>query len=94
MNKQILTEKLISCIQEHLTEEIELIDEEFPIMGSHFFDSFDVVSILTSFEADINDSFDIDITLSSERALSMKNSPFLNIKSLVEFTIETIEEYE
>ena len=54
----------------------------------------EILCIETEKRQDINDSFDIDITLSSERALSMKNSPFLNIKSLVEFTIETIEEYE
>ena len=95
MNKSILTQKLISCVKEVLEEYDSdiLVDEEFSIMGNPFFDSYDIVSILASFEAEINDLLDINIVLSNEKALSIKNSPFIDVKSLTEFAILTIEEY-
>jgi acyl carrier protein len=55
-------------------------------------DSLMLVNFTVALEQEIQDQFDVDITLADERALSMKKSPFYSVASLVEYAVELIEE--
>ena len=92
MNKHVLKELLIDSIIENVEDNELEINDEFPLMGNCQFDSFDVVSILSTFEMKISDKLEKDITLSSDKAMSMKHSPFANITTLINFAYEIINE--
>ena len=93
--KEKITELLAQNIREYLEEiddsQIE-INDDFVILGNHLFDSFDIVAILSTFEADLNDEYGVNITLSNEKAMSIKNSPYLNVNSLVKYAMMVIDE--
>ena len=50
------------------------------------------MAILSTFEADLNDEYGVNITLSNEKAMSIKNSPYLNVNSLVKYAMMVIDE--
>ena len=53
--------------------------------------SIDVVTLISEVEERVEDELDVCIALASERAMSMKSSPFRSVKTLVEFVEELIE---
>ncbi len=53
--------------------------------GEDGIDSLSLVRLVTVVEAEINDAFDCDILLASEKAMSMRNSPFRTVGALAEF---------
>ena len=53
-------------------------------------DSLGLVNLLVIMEQNIEDEFDVIITIADERALSQKRSPFRTIGTLADY----IEEYE
>jgi len=55
-------------------------------------DSLGLVTILASFEADINDTFGTEIVLADERAMSMERSPFRTVSSLVDYACALLDE--
>lgn len=55
-------------------------------------DSISLVTLIASVEQSIEDEFDISITLASEKAMSMCNSPFLSIGKLTDFTLKLVQE--
>ena len=48
-------------------------------------DSLGLVTLLVTIEQNIEDEFDVSITLADERAMSQKNSPFRTIGTLAEY---------
>ena len=55
-------------------------------------DSLGLVNFIVSTEQNIEDSFDIHITLTDERAMSMQNSPFRTIGTLNDYIKVLIKE--
>lgn len=53
--------------------------------GESALDSLSLVILVSSLEADINTAFNANILLASEKAMSMRNSPFRSIGSLASF---------
>ena len=53
--------------------------------GEDGIDSLSLVRLVTVVESEINDTFDCDILLASEKAMSMRNSPFRTVGALAEF---------
>ena len=63
------------------------------LLGSDsIFDSMDLVSFIVECEQVINENFDINIELTTDKAMSRRTSPFLNIESLSKFIIELTNE--
>ena len=60
--------------------------------GSGVLDSLALVSFLVNLEQKINDENNINITIASDRAMSMKHSPFSTVKSLVIYLEKVISE--
>ena len=48
-------------------------------------DSLGLINLVVAAEQNIEDEFDVTITLADERAMSQENSPFMNVGSLVEY---------
>lgn len=55
-------------------------------------DSLGLVIVVTSFEAKVNDSFDSEIVLANEKAMSMRSSPFRSTKVLADYALELLKE--
>ena len=92
-----LETSLISLLKEFINEnEIEInnkININSKLFGSSsIFDSMELVQFIVEVEQFLEDEFGIEIELTSEKAMSRRTSPFINIKSLVNFIKEeTIE---
>lgn len=53
--------------------------------GEDGIDSLSLVRLVTVVESEINDTFDSTILLASEKAMSMRNSPFRTAGALADF---------
>ena len=56
------------------------------------FDSLDVVNLLVIIEQNIEDEFNVNVTLADERAMSQKHSPFRTAGALVDYINILLEE--
>jgi hypothetical protein len=55
-------------------------------------DSLDLVSVITEIEENLSDNFELDISLTDDRALSRVPSPYDSVELLIEFVSELVEE--
>jgi acyl carrier protein len=55
-------------------------------------DSLALVSLLVTVEQQIASDFNIPVTLASEKAFSMRNSPFTSVGSLTDYVRNLVEE--
>jgi hypothetical protein len=55
-------------------------------------DSLSLVSLLVTVEQQIATDFNMPVTLASEKAFSMRNSPFASIGSLIDYVQSLVEE--
>lgn len=89
MNEQIMAIVLESIAE--LNEALQYDELEQPDAGTPLFggeegiDSLSLVMLITAVEARVNDSFGAAVTLASEKAMSMRNSPYRSVGSLVAF---------
>ena len=68
------------------SESLENPNEETKIFGEGgALDSLALVSLISDLEEEIHYTFDKEITLADEKAMSQKKSPFASIKSLTEY---------
>ena len=81
LKENIETDKLLKDLDENF--------HEFKIFSN--VDSLSLVSILVDFEEKIHDELGSTIMISSERAMSPRG-PFYNVKNLLKFTQELINE--
>ncbi|MEZ5197513.1 MAG: hypothetical protein R2764_14290 [Bacteroidales bacterium] len=71
--------------------DLELVDDTRLIGGENNIESIDLVSIIL----DVEEAFRVhekDISLTSEKAMSIKNSPFRTVSALVDFIYDQINE--
>ncbi len=55
-------------------------------------DSLGLINLVVAVEQNIEDEFDVTITLADERAMSQKHSPFMTIESLEDYIEILLEE--
>ena len=60
--------------------------------GDSKLDSLGLVNILVIIEQNIEDEFDVSITMADEKAMSQKRSPFLTIETLVDYIVMLLRE--
>lgn len=58
--------------------------------GDDSLDSLSLVSLIVDIEARMEDSFATELVLASEKAMSMKNSPYRSVGSLADFVLEEL----
>ena len=57
-------------------------------------DSLDLVTLLVIIEQNIEDEFDVSITIADERAMSQKHSPFRTIGTLADYIDMLLKEIQ
>jgi|TARA_B110000444_G_C18753143_1_gene553760 hypothetical protein len=87
--------RLLKLLYEFIDEnEINLekdvvLDENVRLIGtSSVFDSMELVQFIVDVESLLDDEFDIEIELTSEKAMSRRNSPFISINTLSKFIVD------
>lgn len=65
---------------------------ECPLYSDGSMDSISLVTLVSFVEQSIEDEFDESIILANEKAMSMRNSPFLSIGSLTDYTADLLTE--
>jgi hypothetical protein len=93
--KEKIKDRLLKLLAQFVEEnEIELneeinLNENIRLIGtSSIFDSMDLVQFIVEVESFLDDEFEIEIELTSEKAMSRRNSPFISINTLVEHIVD------
>ncbi|MFF4873207.1 hypothetical protein ACWDUX_07980 [Streptomyces sp. NPDC003444] len=96
-----MQERLLALILGVIEELNERRDEKIPTDNplevsfygnAAVFDSMQLVNFLARVEEAIEDEYDVEISLTSEKAVSQRISPFSSARRLIEFTIGELEE--
>jgi acyl carrier protein len=95
MEKETINDIVIKTINEYLKVmkevEMEITGSTRLIGGNNQIESIDLVNIILDVEEAFRNN-NIQISLTSEKAMSVKNSPFATIASLVDFLDNQINE--
>lgn len=68
-------------------------DPETILLGTNGkLDSLGLVNLLITVEQQVSADFDVPLTLASEKAFSMRNSPFASLKALSGYILGLLEE--
>ncbi|MEV6976016.1 hypothetical protein [Kitasatospora sp. NPDC093806] len=95
-----MRERLVQLITAVVIEISERRDEKIPtddllnvsLYGdTGVFDSMHLVNFLSLVEEAIEDEFDVEISLTSEKAVSRRVSPFSRVDKLIEFIEEEMQ---
>ena len=93
--KEKIRERLIKLLVQFVEEnEIELdmdvvLDENIRLIGtSSIFDSMELVQFIVEVESLLDEEFELEIELTSEKAMSRRNSPFISINTLTEYIVD------
>lgn len=70
-----------------------VVNEKTQLFGSNSnIDSLSLVSVIVDLEETLSSSYNIDISLTDDRAMTREISPFKNISTLVDYIEEIISE--
>jgi acyl carrier protein len=69
-----------------LKDETPLIGPDSPV------DSLGLVMIITGFECKLNETFNAEVVLASEKAMSMNRSPFRTLGAMADYGVELLDE--
>lgn len=86
---------VMDCIREHADQSgtTVRVDEQTPLIGPGApLDSIGLVMVVTDLESRVNQAFDAQIVLASERAMSMNHSPFRSVSALADYAGELLRE--
>lgn len=85
-----LLELLKHFVKENEIEIMKAVDHETRLIGaSSIFDSIDLVSFIAEVEEFVFNEYNKEILLTSESAMSRRNSPFVSINAISKFIVET-----
>ena len=73
-------------------EHVEKSDDTTLFGSDSKLDSIGLINLIVAVEQNIEDEFDITITLADERALSQEDSPFRDVMSLANYIEMLLEE--
>lgn len=86
---------LMDCVREHAEQSgaSTPVEEHTPLIGpGAALDSLSLVMVVTDFEARLNEAFDAQVVLASEKAMSMNHSPFRSVSALSEYARDLLRE--
>ncbi|MGW7358323.1 hypothetical protein ACWGI0_17220 [Streptomyces sp. NPDC054802] len=96
-----MTDRLLTLIKDAIEETNERRDEKIPttdlpslsLYGDNgVFDSMQLVNFLTQVEEALEDEYDVEISLTSEKAVSQRVSPFSSVSRLIKFIEAELDE--
>lgn len=86
---------LIDCVREYGEQaglEVK-VEPDTPLVGpGSAVDSLGLVMVVTGFETRLNETFDTNIVLASEAAMSMNRSPFRSVTALSEYAMQLLRD--
>lgn len=90
MNEELIKQVVLESIQNYISSvdnKCLEIDEDTNLIGEKsILDSLGLVNVLVDLEVKLNE-IDLEICFISEKAMSLENSPFKNVKSLMQFIL-------
>ena len=97
MERFRIVEIILSSLRELSTEKTSdktvNVPEEINLYGpDSSIDSLGLVTLLIDVEQHINDEFDVLISLTDEKAVSQKRSPFRTVQTLADYICKLLEE--
>ena len=92
-----MKEKIIEMIIEEtnavLDTPIDNMNEDTNLYGNNgILDSMGLVTMIVSVEQDVEDEFNVQLTIANAKAMSQKNSPFKTVGSLATYVESLIKE--
>ena len=99
MNKQALVDMMVELLQEVVDDQHE--DEPLqatpalPLVGGEaVITSLGLVSFIADVELSLDEEYDLEVVLVSEKALSRQRSPFRTVDTLADYIVELVTENE
>jgi acyl carrier protein len=96
MDRETALSVVVSCLRETLEQSggtVPEVNEETVIVGqAAVLDSIAVVSLIVDIEQKLEMEHDVSVTLASEKAMSMRSSPFRTAGVLADHVIATMQE--
>ena len=85
-----LIELLVLFIEENEIDIKEgFVDKNTRLIGANsIFDSMELVQFIVEVENLLDEDFNLEIELTSEKAMSRRNSPFISLTTLSEYIID------
>lgn len=98
MEKKKITEIVISTVSTLVetfpVDQQYTVDQNTILFGNGSkMDSLSLVSVIVDLESTFSLDYNIDISLTDDRAMTRKNSPFDSIKVLVDYIDELVHEH-
>ena len=91
MNKTEIAEIIINAVKEYIDDENVAITKSAILLGNNaVVDSIGLVNLIVDVESELAEK-DIEVTLTSEDAMSRRKSPFRSVDTLSDYIIELIE---
>ena len=86
--------KGLSVLNNELPENGKIkINDKTPLFGVNAeIDSLSLVSLIVDIETELNSEFDMEISLTDDRAMTRSESPFLNVETLTSYILELAQE--
>jgi len=90
VSKEIITHTIFKAVNEinkRLSKKQQLIKSISTILSGSDdkLDSMGLVNLIVAIEQNIEDEFEVSITIADERAMSQKHSPFKTVGSLADY---------
>lgn len=95
MQQQEAVELITNAFRQFLGpgNEAVAVDENTRLVGGKtLLDSAALVSLIVEVEQQVEDRYDVTITIADDRAISQETSPFRTVKSLAEYVVKLYEE--
>jgi acyl carrier protein len=90
MEKNQIADLVIDAVKEILDDETVAVSNETVLLGNDaVVDSMGLVNLIVDIEGALADN-DIEVTLTSEKAMSQRNSPFRTVESLTDYIKELV----
>jgi len=96
-----MNDRVYNCIIKTIEEFNEDLDKKIDISkgretelfsGNSVLDSLGLVNLIVAIEENLAYEFDTNITITSEKAMSRRVSPFLNVGTLTDYVTELLKE--
>jgi acyl carrier protein len=90
MEKNQIAELVINAVKDILDDETVEVNNDTVLLGNDaVVDSMGLVNLIVDIEGLLADN-DIEVTLTSEKAMSQRNSPFRTVESLTDYIKELV----
>jgi acyl carrier protein len=90
MEKNQIAELVINAVEDILDDETVEVNNDTVLLGNDaVVDSMGLVNLIVDIEGLLADN-DIEVTLTSEKAMSQRNSPFRTVESLTDYIKELV----